>query len=158
MLFRALPTSLIVLSAVLIVWSTARGEESSGSSTLLNQSYWLEKGQRSKLAVEALEGSVSAAERLVDYHTTVTRNDSESLKWSLIAAENGSSRAPLFLFQLLRESRHETDQRRALFWLRRASELGDNVGESLFKACSTLDSVIDKRPCFGPLPKQGRKK
>lgn len=84
----------------------------------------LDAAQQTKLAYDAISGSPDAARKLASFHLTVRGDRDASLKWYTIGAENGDAGCAYGLYGLLRNSPHEDERTRALFWLHRAADWG----------------------------------
>lgn len=121
------------------------------------KSYHLSSQQIKAYSIKAMKGSGEAAMRLSD-NFFYDRYDSrgmplyeKALPWALIAAENGNAAAQFRVYQIMRVSKDELKQIRALFWLRRAAEMGYSEAEANLQRCPSINAHPSKgAPCFGP--------
>lgn len=123
-----------------------------GKPVLANIDYSLSSDDLAKLSAQALDGSIDAAERVSNYYHYIKRDEKQSLHWALVGAENGSTWLQLIVYQDFSESKKTHDHRRALFWLKRAADAGDQNAIDIYKTCNSLDSHLNnpqKTPCFG---------
>lgn len=90
----------------------------------LEKDFVLNQQQKLELANQALDGSGKAALRLSRFYSNVTLNFDEALKWALVGAENGDLNSEYTVYGLLSRRESPDDQRRAMFWLRRAASQG----------------------------------
>lgn len=123
--------------------------------SIANTDFSLSQSQVFAATTKALDGSGDAAIDLVNYYFFVKHDQNQVIRWAIIGAENGSIQAEGWAYRSLRFSSNVDEQRRSLFWLKRASLHGDPDSIAVFKICSSLDSKWnDKSPCFGPHPNQ----
>jgi hypothetical protein len=122
-----------------------------------NPSYRLTTAQVATLELEASDGSCDASMRLSDhYFFDLSESErpshlSSAEAWALIGAENGCADAQFRTFEFLRYRPQERTKLRAMFWLKRAADLGNEDATQTLEFCPTIDSTdVDKAPCFGP--------
>jgi TPR repeat protein len=81
----------------------------------------------------ALGGDAEAAHRLSTFYSMVRYDPKQCLYWTAIAAENGSIPAQVNLGLLLRDDPDPKNRRRAVYWLKRAAETGDELAARYLK-------------------------
>lgn len=84
----------------------------------------LNQQQKLELTNQALDGSGQAALRLSRFYSNVTLNLDEALKWAVIGAENGDLNCEYTAYGFLSRRESPEDQRRAMFWLKKAASQG----------------------------------
>jgi hypothetical protein len=89
-----------------------------------NASLVVKKGDIPTLRTKALDGSADAASRLSRYYGFVTLDHKAERYWAQIAAENGDPEAMYNYAIILTEYNRAEDNRRALFWMKKAAGKG----------------------------------
>lgn len=120
---------------------------------LATVSYALSVNEVMRYQDEAVGGSAEAAAKLMNYYRFEKKDEKKSNSWAIIGAENGAAESQFRMYQLLRISSDLLKQRRALFWLQKASEGGYVGAREIFETCSSLTSKhsdMQHSPCFGP--------
>ncbi len=115
--------------------------------------YSLSKVEIERLSVDAYQGSSEAAYKILQHYAFAKKNPHKTKRWARIGAENGSPGSQEMMYRLLSFSADMNDQRRALYWLKRAAEAGDENAVSTYYYCDTLDAAYPnpaETPCFGP--------
>ncbi len=79
-----------------------------------------------QLEHDALSGSPSAANELAYYFKD---NEKARYFWIAIAAENGDTNAQFNYWRRLTNSENRLLRQRALFWLRKAADSGDEIAK-----------------------------
>ena len=121
---------------------------------LASESYYLSKSEVAASSAAALAGSSDAAVKLMNFYWMSGKKDIPRAKyWAVIGAENGSIEAQFRAWQTLSISRNPDEQRRAIFWLKKAADenyLGSK--ETLARCGSWPDPPQRKKAaaCFGP--------
>jgi len=137
----------IFLLVLLFACSYSRAE------TTTPYSYQLSVDQLEKNKSEALLGSAQAANKIVNHFWMRGVPDRKQTRyWATIGAENGDAESQFRLWQTLHISDSSADQRRALFWLRRAAQAGYHAAEAMLDDCNRWPdpSGTDvKSLCFG---------
>ena len=121
-----------VLFFALSGFAQSQTPASDGKPILLVADLMLHPYEVDKLAEEAWGGSGEAAPNLSLYYGSVRLDLDRSDYWTLIGAENGNAVAQYNAWVQLSDSRSSNDdQKRAVFWLRKAAAQG--VAEALLE-------------------------
>lgn len=108
----------------------------SWSETTTPYSYQLSESQLERSKSEALLGSAQAANKIVNHFWMRGIPDrDQTTYWATIGAENGDVESKFRLWQTLHRSDSSVDQRRALFWLRRAAQEGYSAAQAMLDDC-----------------------
>jgi hypothetical protein len=117
-------------------------------------SYGLSNSEVDALSDSANAGSREAARKLTDHYyflVPTRKNVKKALEWSLIGAENGDPDSQYRAYQILSMSPKRTAHMRALFWLKVATQGGNESAAAQLRECPTIDSRRPSgTPCFGP--------
>jgi TPR repeat protein len=102
---------------------------------------------------EAIAGSAEAASTLMDYYQYGKKDAKKARFWAFVGAENGDAMSQFVAYQFLRPSPDLLEQKRSIFWLRKAADGGFLGARALLKTCNSPSSKYDDKertPCFGP--------
>ena len=149
---RFMPTRLFATAVVIMVVcacsSLRSGEGEDADLTMGNASLEIPASEIAHLELEALRGSRDAAFRLYQHHEFVKLDYKAALYWVSIAAENGHPIGQYaFGFMLSDHARAEVlgrgtaeervrDRERAVFWLKRSAENGNERALELLEEIS----------------------
>lgn len=128
---RLLVAATILLLSIALLGGIVMSEEDKPVSGLAG----LAIGEKDLPAFEemALNGDAEAAHRLSILYSMVRYDPKQHLYWTTIAAENGSIPAQVNLGLLLRDDPDPKNRRRAVYWLRRAAETGNELAAKYLK-------------------------
>jgi TPR repeat protein len=112
----------------------------SHSPAFVEQEFVLSASQVTELTAQALDGSGPSALKLSRFYSNVTLNLEVALRWAIIGAENGDSNCEYTAYGFLSRRESPDDQRRALFWLRKAASQGYKPAIDHLKIRSQADS------------------
>jgi TPR repeat protein len=116
--------SLLRFSLSLLCLSYVAVSHGYQSPAFVEQDFVLTPQQVTTLSTQALDGSGSAALKLSRFYSNVTLNLDLSLRWAIIGAENGDLNCAYTAYGFLSRRESPDDQRRAMFWLRKAASQG----------------------------------
>ena len=114
---------------------------SANEPVLLNKGLEMSSAEISEAKISALRGSGADALRLYAYYEIVSVNESESIHWATISAENGFPQGMYVLgFKLSKNAQDKESKVRALYWLMEAKIRGVDLAGGVIK------SLQDKEP------------
>lgn len=125
---------IVALSSSFLLIGGAMAKPISSENSLISpsQSVFVSEEEEPLLERQALEGSPKAATRLYSFYG-MTGRTKEAIYWAEIATENGQENGPYLLGSLLIREPDINSLVRACFWLKRASNSGEKLADSLLK-------------------------
>jgi hypothetical protein len=134
--------------------ATVAGRALAQEPIVASVSYRLSQSEIDALSESANGGSGDAARKLTDHYyflVPTRKNRKKALEWSLIGSENGDPESQYRAYQILSMSPKTAAQLRALFWLKVATQGGNEGARAQLRQCSTIQSRRPSgTPCFGP--------
>jgi hypothetical protein len=145
-----LATSALFLGlAALCVWGQKNDSLAfNPKASSMAESLKLSDEELLKVKKDALDGSPSAGDRLVQYYSVYVGDDKQTMYWAQIAAENGGAKNAFNYASFLSDDTGNImSLTRARFWAKHAIEDGSPVGKNLL---SEIDKKIKSSESNGP--------
>jgi hypothetical protein len=102
--------------------------------TSMNEALRISEEDINQIKIDALRGSVKAADRLEKHYAFVMLDNRDALYWSQIQAENGGPDDQYsYGFELSTDDKSTFGQIRARYWLTRAKEGGNSYADDVLK-------------------------